>query len=95
MFCRIVRDLWEIPGRPAALLTLSLTVGGFPPLFHRKSLEFPRKRDGGRGGIRTHGSLATTSDFESDALDHSATLPTADFTRLLCVFVKAYLTFVA
>ena len=30
---------------------------------------------GGRGGIRTHGSLATTSDFESDALDHSATLP--------------------
>ena len=38
---------------------------------------------GGRGGIRTHGSLATTSDFESDALDHSATLPTADFTRLL------------
>ena len=30
---------------------------------------------GGRGGIRTHGSLATTSDFESDAFNHSATLP--------------------
>ena len=34
-------------------------------------------------------------NFESDALDHSATLPTADFTTLLCVFVKALLTFVA
>ncbi len=30
---------------------------------------------GGRGGIRTHGSLATTSDFESGAFNHSATLP--------------------
>ncbi len=30
---------------------------------------------GGRGGIRTPGSLATTSDFESGALNHSATLP--------------------
>ena len=31
---------------------------------------------GGRGGIRTPGSLTTTSDFESDAFNHSATLPT-------------------
>jgi hypothetical protein len=31
--------------------------------------------NGGRGGIRTHGSLATTSDFESGAFNHSATLP--------------------
>jgi hypothetical protein len=30
---------------------------------------------GGRGGIRTHGSLATTLDFESRAFNHSATLP--------------------
>ena len=30
---------------------------------------------GGRGGIRTHGSLATTPDFESGAFNHSATLP--------------------
>ena len=50
---------------------------------------------GGRGGIRTPGSLATTSDFESDALDHSATLPTVDFTMLLCVSAKAILTFAA
>ena len=32
---------------------------------------------GGRGGIRTHGSLATTPDFESGAFNHSATLPLA------------------
>ena len=30
---------------------------------------------GGRGGIRTHGTVARTSDFESGAFNHSATLP--------------------
>src|SRR5262245_15845475 len=30
---------------------------------------------GGRGGIRTPGSLSTTPDFESGAFNHSATLP--------------------
>src|SRR2546426_12280918 len=30
---------------------------------------------GGRGGIRTHGSVAATPDFESGAFNHSATLP--------------------
>src|ERR1035437_6733431 len=33
------------------------------------------KRVGGRGGIRTHGTVARTSDFESGAFNHSATLP--------------------
>ena len=33
---------------------------------------------GGRERIRTSGSLTTTSDFESDAFNHSATLPTVD-----------------
>src|SRR6188474_3114804 len=33
------------------------------------------ERNGGRGGIRTHGRVAPTSDFESGALNHSATLP--------------------
>ena len=33
--------------------------------------------NGGRGGIRTHGTVTRTSDFESDAFNHSATLPTA------------------
>ncbi len=30
---------------------------------------------GGEGEIRTHGNLAATLDFESSALDHSATSP--------------------
>ena len=34
--------------------------------------------NGGRGGIRTHGTVTRTSDFESDAFNHSATLPTAN-----------------
>ena len=31
--------------------------------------------DGGRGGIRTHGTLAGTPVFKTGALNHSATLP--------------------
>ena len=31
---------------------------------------------GGRGGIRTHGTLAGTPVFKTGALNHSATLPT-------------------
>ena len=30
---------------------------------------------GGEGGIRTPGSLATTSVFETDTFDHSVTSP--------------------
>jgi hypothetical protein len=37
---------------------------------------------GGRGGIRTHGTVARTSDFESGAFNHSATLPTIDYQGL-------------
>src|SRR6266568_7113086 len=33
---------------------------------------------GGRGGIRTHGGVAATPDFESGAFNHSATLPSSD-----------------
>ena len=32
--------------------------------------------NGGEGGIRTHGRLAPTPDFESGTFDHSATSPT-------------------
>ena len=32
-------------------------------------------KDGGEGGIRTHGRLAPTPDFESGTFDHSATSP--------------------
>ncbi len=34
-------------------------------------------KGGGRGGIRTHGRVAPTPDFESGAFNHSATLPLA------------------
>jgi hypothetical protein len=33
------------------------------------------RKTGGRGGIRTHGRIAPTPDFESGAFNHSATLP--------------------
>jgi hypothetical protein len=33
------------------------------------------KHTGGRGGIRTHGTLAGTPVFKTGALNHSATLP--------------------
>ena len=36
-----------------------------------------RMGTGGEGGIRTHGRLAPTSVFETDAIDHSATSPQA------------------
>ena len=50
--------------------------------FHIKKKEYKKQRltqqYGGRGEIRTPGCLATSPDFESGALDHSATLPFAD-----------------
>src|ERR1700712_4167760 len=36
---------------------------------------------GGRGGIRTHGTLAGTPVFKTGALNHSATLPNANLMR--------------
>ena len=36
-------------------------------------------RFGGEGGIRTHGELAPTPDFESGTFDHSATSPQAAY----------------
>ena len=33
------------------------------------------KYNGGEGGIRTHGGIAPSSVFKTDAFDHSATSP--------------------
>ena len=45
--------------------------------------EFSRKRRfGGRGGIRTHGTLAGTPVFKTGALNRSATLPSLEFSDL-------------
>jgi hypothetical protein len=38
--------------------------------------------NGGRGGIRTHGTLAGTPVFKTGALNHSATLPTVEIAEL-------------
>ena len=37
---------------------------------------------GGRGGIRTHGTLAGTPVFKTGALNHSATLPLLEHQSL-------------
>ena len=56
---------------------------------NRKKLRGFYFESGGEGGIRTHGGLAPTPDFESGTFDHSATSPgrklafpiTYDFNR--------------
>ena len=39
---------------------------------------WPEGENGGEGGIRTHGTLSGTPDFESGTIDHSATSPAQD-----------------
>lgn len=43
------------------------------------------QRLGGRGGIRTHGTLAGTPVFKTGALNHSATLPSPEWLSLNAV----------
>jgi hypothetical protein len=49
----------------------------FHSLFNGVILKF-----GGRGGIRTHGWVTPTPDFESGAFNHSATLPLKNYSDL-------------
>ena len=55
-------------------------VGSHPRRHHQKS-KTPHEGafcfSGGEGGIRTHGTLTRTPDFESGTFDHSATSPKA------------------
>ena len=44
-------------------------------LLARGDPRISNKGSGGRGGIRTHGTLASTAVFKTAALNHSATLP--------------------
>ena len=46
--------------------------------FASRNLPFARSANGGEGGIRTHGTLSGTPDFESGTIDHSATSPLSD-----------------
>jgi hypothetical protein len=48
----------------------------------RPSLVKRWQMDGGRGGIRTPGTVSRTLDFESSAFNHSATLPRWAITML-------------
>ena len=43
--------------------------------------QYPVNKGGGRGGIRTHGTVTRTPDFESGAFNHSATLPSQLITN--------------
>jgi hypothetical protein len=45
---------------------------------------------GGRGGIRTHGTLAGTPVFKTGALNHSATLPGVEIARLFVTARRTY-----
>ncbi len=53
--------------------------GGFSPGRQRQKSKTPHEGafcfSGGEGGIRTHGTLTRTPDFESGTFDHSATSP--------------------
>src|SRR4051812_27391170 len=42
-----------------------------------------RLKDGGEGGIRTHGPRKGTPDFESGTFDHSATSPRPRFPEVV------------
>src|SRR3979409_1689267 len=61
-----------------------------PELLHSSNLplcaeEAPTetlRAGGGRGGIRTHGTLAGTPVFKTGALNHSATLPLLRYQSL-------------
>ena len=55
-----------------------------------KILNLPIKSagSGGRGGIRTHGTLAGTPVFKTGALNHSATLPLLRYQSLTAPEIK-------
>ena len=44
---------------------------------------------GGEGGIRTHGTIAGTTDFKSVAFDRSATSPLLPIASFLCLWYAA------
>ena len=64
----------EVKGRFAQLLLTKVPA----VMRDRAKAMLKVKSVGGRGGIRTHGRVAPTPDFESGAFNHSATLPLDD-----------------
>ena len=66
-------------------------VGGGGCLGCRIVVLRPLKRSGGGGGIRTPGGLASTSDFKSGALNHSATPPEVGYNFARCPGLSSFL----
>ncbi len=68
-------------GCPILFQTKWSNPGGFSPSRHHQKSKTPHEGAfcffGGEGGIRTHGTLTRTPDFESGTFDHSATSPKA------------------
>ena len=56
---------------------ISLRGSGARRFYHRDLTAYNPVESGGRGGIRTHGTLAGTPVFKTGALNHSATLPSS------------------
>jgi hypothetical protein len=56
-------------------LVVSVDSPGILPPVIKKAPEGPFFITGGEGGIRTHGTLARTPDFESGTFGHSVTSP--------------------
>jgi hypothetical protein len=52
--------------------------------------DMKKQADGGRGGIRTHGTLAGTPVFKTGALNHSATLPCVEVVQLFIGMQRTY-----
>ena len=71
------RGVLDPKKHPRTALNCVERVLTFPP----PALKALWNKDGGRGGSRTHGKVAPTSDFESGALNHSATLPYVEVRR--------------
>jgi hypothetical protein len=57
------------------LIVVPLGTSVQPSVSEKSSLWELFSFTGGEGGIRTHGTLARTPDFESGTFDHSATSP--------------------
>ncbi len=53
-----------------------------------EALEKVPSNDGGEGGIRTHGTLASSPVFKTGAFDHSATSPEDSRGRCGCMICQ-------
>jgi hypothetical protein len=85
-----VRQMARLPGRPYELLSVSARLGDqfgghAQPLPNFVNyINIITLYHGGRGGIRTHGTLAGTPVFKTGRLNHSRTLPSLEIAYDFC-----------